>query len=747
MKMNMPVTDKEVELEKGCFFVTRTDLKGAIIYANDAFVKVSGFSRDELMGANHNIIRHPDTPEVLFEDLWSTLKEGKPWHGVIKNRTKTGDYYWVEANITPVYTDGEVREYLSVRYAPKRDVVEETKKLYSQLKANKISLKPTGMAAKIKWLSEVSVWKKSLVAGAALLLPIAYLAYLLILNRDFAILGGVLVSTAIGIMVSFNSVKQFAGFPEVLIGVFYRLLNNNFKSQLDLNRNDQLGDCYRALFTVGCKFNADIASMREKERKDMEVIAQNQDYIGQIKAIEKSQAVIQFNMDGTIISANQLFLDTVGYSLHEIQGQHHRMFVDPSEANSTEYREFWAKLNRGEFDHGEYKRAGKGGREIWLQATYNPIFDVNGKPYKVVKFASDITKQVHNNQSLELIFADIDFMMKNLAVGDLTRHITHDYDGIYGECKDNINAVVDQFGEMVAKIRDAADFIDSSSQEIASGNNNLSQRAEQQAASLEETAASMEELTSTVKANADNAKQANEVTNAARQLAEKGGEVVNSAVSAMQEINESSNKIAEIIGVIDEIAFQTNLLALNASVEAARAGEHGRGFSVVATEVRNLAQRSANAAKQSKELIQNSVQKVRTGTAYVNETGTALNEIVESVKKVGNIVGQIAAASAEQSAGIEQVNQAVAQMDDITQQNAALAEQASAASIAMSEQTTTMARLLDFFKISGAGHHSQMHTIQSPVASSSKPGVKTASKGAAPAKAVAAGDDADWEDF
>ena len=208
----------------------------------------------------------------------------------------------------------------------------------------------------------------------------------------------------------------------------------------------------------------------------------------------------------------------------------------------------------------------------------------------------------------------------------------------------------------------------------------------------------MEQLTSTVKNNADNAQQANQLANSARQLAEKGGEVVSHAVSAMQEINESSNQIADIIGVIDEIAFQTNLLALNASVEAARAGEQGRGFSVVATEVRNLAQRSATAARESKELIQRSVQKVRGGTGFVNETGSSLNEIFIGVKKVGDIVSEIAAASAEQSAGIEQVNQAVSQMDEITQQNAALAEQASAASVSMTEQSTSMVQLLDFFK-------------------------------------------------
>ncbi len=362
-------------------------------------------------------------------------------------------------------------------------------------------------------------------------------------------------------------------------------------------------------------------------------------------------------------------------------------------------------------------------------------------------FFQTLSTDINNlTEVIEQVFNDVASAMQSMAAGDLTNGITHDYEGIYGSCKDDINATIAKLSEVFMQIKHSAEFINNSSQEIASGNNNLSQRAEEQAASLEQTASSMEELTSTVKNNADNAQQANQVATSAQDLAEKGGSVVNSAVRAMQEINDSSNKIAAIIGVIDEIAFQTNLLALNASVEAARAGEHGRGFSVVATEVRNLAQRSATAARESKELIQNSIQKVRAGTQFVNETGHALTEIVTGVKQVGAIIAEIASASAEQSAGIEQVNQAVAQMDEITQQNAALAEQAAAASVSMSEQTTNMAHLLAFFEQgSSAAIVTKPAALPPPTAAS----IKTPPQKSIIAKAMATTSDNDdeWDDF
>lgn len=299
------------------------------------------------------------------------------------------------------------------------------------------------------------------------------------------------------------------------------------------------------------------------------------------------------------------------------------------------------------------------------------------------------------------VFVDIAAAMGHIAQGNLTQPITNDYAGTFGKVKSDVNTTIDNLEDIIRQLRDSADNIKNGSQEITAGNNNLSARTEQQASSLEETAASMEELTSTVRNNADNAQQAKSVATNASNLATQGGEVVGRAIEAMDEINKSSGQIAEIINVIDEIAFQTNLLALNASVEAARAGEQGRGFAVVATEVRNLAGRAATSAKEIKELIQDSVTKVKAGSELVNESGQTLEEIVTGVKKVSDIIAEIAAASAEQSAGIDQVNQAVTAMDEAVQQNAALAEQTSAASASVSSKATEMDGLVSFFNVSG----------------------------------------------
>jgi PAS domain S-box-containing protein len=494
------------------------------------------------------------------------------------------------------------------------------------------------------------------------------------------------------------------GEPADVATIARDVASGNLSSKVNL----QHGDTTSLLATVA-QMQTDLKARAEKERA---AAAEND---GMLSAIAKSMAQIEFDLDGTIRTANSNFLNAVGYSLEEIKGQHHRMFVPTDDANTTGYRQFWDKLRSGQHDAGQYRRLGKGGREIWLQASYNPILDAAGKPFKVVKFATDVSEQVRTTEEVRAL-------AQSAADGDLTRRVR--IEGKSGNLlalSQAINSMADGMTSMVAQIRTAVEAVRSGTDEISTGNTNLSQRTEEQAASLEQTASSMEQMTSTVKQNADNAAQANDLATAARAQAEKGGHVVAEAVAAMTGINDASTKIADIIGVIDEIAFQTNLLALNAAVEAARAGEQGRGFAVVAQEVRTLASRSAAAAKEIKGLIEDSVAKVEHGSRLVGQSGQSLSDIVGAVKKASDIVAEIAAACQEQARGIDQVNKAITSLDQVTQQNAALVEEAASAAESLSEEAQHLDRMMSNYQIASGGG-SQGSVMQNPVMPRPEPG-------------------------
>ncbi len=462
-------------------------------------------------------------------------------------------------------------------------------------------------------------------------------------------------------------------------------------------------------------------------------------------AINKSQAVIEMDMDGAVLTANDSYLKMFGYTLAEIRGQPYTLFVDPADREGTDYRALWAHLHAGQYEQGRFRRIGKNGREVWVRASFNPLIDQNGKPWRVIKFAAEITpiilegrafdSAVHESQdviqaalsgtgdrrismsgktgNLELLTGSINQLVASVSTtvaetmqvvqraveGDLTSRLrVDDKSGHFRALADSVNSLIQSMMEIVTRLTATAHEVKLGAEDISRGNLELSRRTEEQASSLEETAASLEQMTSTVKNNADNAAHACQLAEAAREQAERGGNVVGSAVAAMSEINAASKKIADIIGVIDEIAFQTNLLALNAAVEAARAGEQGRGFAVVASEVRNLASRSAGAAKEIKALIHDSVGKVNEGSRLVDESGRVLDEILTRVKKVTDVMAEIASSSREQASGIEQVNKAVTLMDTMTQQNAALAEEDTAAAQALTEQAIGLTQLIAHFR-------------------------------------------------
>lgn len=786
-----------------------------------------------------------------------------------------------------------------------------------------------------------------------------------------------------------------------------------------------------------------------------------QDMLGQLDALYQHQAVIQFSLDGTILEANTNFLNALGYQLNEIQGRHHRIFVDPEEAKTREYADFWAILNSGQPHTGEFRRITKSGDDIWIQATYAPIKDANGRTVRVVKFATDITaskKQqlaederaeraaaensriksaldscqgnimiadndyniIYMNETMDqmmrsnetalrtelpqfnasaLIGANIDIFHKNpahqrtmleamtqphktqitvggrtfsliaspvrddagsrigtcvewaditeklaaedamrkeaaanarvksaldmcttnvmvanadreviymnqsvtrmlknaeqdiqkelpnfatdkvvgstidifhqnpdhqkamlermkqthkteikvgvrkfglianpvfdedgerlgtvvewqdvtqeraiegeldqvvtaiaagdfssrldvagkegfmlnmaeginaiattceqgltdiaaslkaLADGDLTHQIDNDYQGMFDELKQDANATSQRLADTVSSIAQASGEVSSAAEEITAGSTDLAERTESQASALEETAAAMEQMAATVKTNSENAQSANQLGQEARKVATEGGQVVDRAVTAMAAIEDSSQKISDIIGVIDEIAFQTNLLALNAAVEAARAGDAGRGFAVVASEVRTLAGRSADAAKDIKSLILDSGTQVKQGVELVGETGETLKNILDSIKNVTEIVSEIAAASEEQATGIDEINTSVTEMDNMTQQNSALVEENAAAARELESQANTMRDEMQFFTVSDDGTKKLSKPAARKVlaapkakAAKAKPAAKkkTSAKKAAPSLPAPSADDEDWSEF
>ena len=1062
MKTNMPVTDHEVVMIEGQELVSKTDLKGIITYVNQDFIEISGFTEAELIGKNHNVVRHPDMPPAAFDDLWTTIQEGKPWVNMVKNRCKNGDYYWVQANVTPLLEGGRVTGYMSVRSVPSRQQIEKADELYRAINEGKASIDQRRFWSKLNPLSKLRLGQKLSINLSILLLPLIVVLYLLTqgqntliqaaqdeeagiayiaplrklqqhlaehrgrtgillkgdrsqeerltvlrtlieenisvvdevdsgvasglnlsndwqtlknqwpsllqrlsslsadqsftqhteliakifvfegyivekssmavdpnidttylislsitrllpladqmgvlrgigaevakagvmatsrrddliskhdrashelkqikelygslfrvnpslkgsLNNDVSLfaqdaeeflstveeqllqsqtinvdssvffgqgsaviaklyslsdlsaqqLGRLLkeraenlrteqilelsiiaVIIALGLFLYFLVVRGITGPLATAIRMFEAISEGNFSTAADISKKDETGDVLRSLTSMQIKLGFELNNSRAKAAEALRI---------QVALDRVSSNVMMADNNGQIIYMNDAVMGMMRTAEDDI-----RKDLPNFDANT---------LVGANFDGFHKDPAHQRGMLEKLKSTYNakisigdrhfsltanPVVNEAGRRLGTVVEWVDITEQLDAEQQVEMliqkaVIGELDerldteayqgFMrtisdgvnqmldtvvlpikevrrvLSHLAEGSLKESMSGDFKGEFAELDEALNTTMNQLRGTVGGILDSGQQISHGSSEIAQGNTTLSQRTEEQAASLEETASSMEQMTSTVKQNADNAKEANQLAASARSQAEKGGKVASDTAIAMTTINQSSKQIAEIIGVIDEIAFQTNLLALNAAVEAARAGEQGRGFAVVASEVRNLAQRSASAAKDIKDLINDSVEKVEEGTRLVTESGKSLDEIVLSVKKVSDIVAEIAAASQEQANGIEQVNKAIAQMDEVTQQNAALVEETAAASDSVNQQAQQMMTLMEFFSVDEHQMQSQQisGTSERPsprltAVTSNQP--KTAIRSGRPATLAVAGEqDSEWEEF
>ena len=708
--------------------VIEFDMKGNVIAANDIFLQILGYTRAEAIGQHHSTFVEKEYRESSeYQAFWAKLNRGESVYDEILRVGKNGKEAWLQASYNPIL-NAAGQPYKVVKYA-------------TDITAQK--LKNADFEGQMNAIGKSQGVIEVALDGTILKVNQVYLNMLAYSEAELL---GKHVSMVLD--PSFANSDAYRALWDKLVnggtdsGQYKRIAKGGREVWIQASYNpiyDLKGKPYKIV-----NYTIDITEQK----------IQAADNAGQISAINKMQGVVEFDLTGQLLAANDNFLQLSGYSEAEIIGKHHSMFVENSYKTSREFKAFWEALANGAPQLGQYKRIAKSGNVVWLQASYNPIFDLNGKPFKVVKYATDITEHYNNAATLAAAVEETKEIIDSAKAGDLSSRVPLEgKTGAIASLCDGVNALMDKLTEVIVEVREAGDTINTAAGEISTGNNDLSSRTEQQASSLEETAASMEELASTVKNNAENAKQANQLAAAASGVAIRGGDVVGQVVTTMSAINASAKKIEDIISVIDGIAFQTNILALNAAVEAARAGEQGRGFAVVAGEVRNLAQRSATAAKEIKELIADSVNKTAEGTTLVENAGKTMQEIVSSVQRVSDIIGEITAASMEQSEGINQVNEAVNSMDEVTQQNAALVEQAAAAAESLVEQATSLVEVVSGFTLNVGNSSQNRRANNSPMRQPSMaPSRAVASRptaSEAPAKKVVktGTDDSEWEEF
>jgi methyl-accepting chemotaxis protein len=414
-----------------------------------------------------------------------------------------------------------------------------------------------------------------------------------------------------------------------------------------------------------------------------------------LSVVDRTQATIQFKPDGTILTANDNFLQAFGYTLAEVVGKHHSIFINPDYASSAEYRSFWKDLAEGKFFTDRFARVAKDGSIVWIQATYAPCLDAAGRATRVIKIATNVT---HRQNAIDTIA----YGMSQLSAGNLTHRVPSCAVPDIDRLGNAFNQALEQLSRTMTAVAGVSQAVERTASDLGQGSLELSRRTEVQAATLEQTAAAIEQLTSTVNAAAEGAKDVENSANQAITTAKKGGKVAEDAISAMSQIEKSSNRVSQVITVIDDIAFQTNLLALNAGIEAARAGESGRGFAVVAAEVRALALRSADAAAEINGLIKESSGFVKSGVGRVVQAGEELEKIIAGIAGIHSHISVIASGAREQAVTLGEINTGVAQLDSMTQQNAAMVVESGEASQVLVNHARELAKQVSEFRINAS---------------------------------------------
>ncbi|WP_372372807.1 methyl-accepting chemotaxis protein [Vreelandella venusta] len=672
MRNNQPVTQREYTLDDETVLISRSDLKGNVTYANAAFVEVSGYTRDELMGSPHNLIRHPDMPEAAYADFWKTIQSGASWQGTVKNRRKNGDHYWVTASVAPLRDGDRIVGYTSLRRKAPAQSIALAETVYKEIREKGKSRRYTlaqgalrrrgvgGFLARFQFNSLKAKLTGMVVASIVLM----------------GLAGGL---GMYGLMVSGERLDTLNRSGLEAVANLQRVERQIGQAVAQLEpavRNPRRVDVAVVAASVS-EYSQSIQTLWDEYLTDSNASAER------LQAFSAGLATWISSVDTTVTAVS----DANGFAAFEA-------FNDGVQPTTEQLRESTSQLVSDERANAEalVHQAQQGRQQMLIAQMVLMVIGLLLLVGLSTVILRSVLRSVEGARHITF----------QIAAGNLAARERRETKDELGELLYSLDTMRFSLASIVGDVEHRVSVVTPAVQQIAAENEELASRTEQQASSLQQTASSMEEMTSTVQQNTEHARQATELAIQNASSTRDTREQMQQLVARMQRIAQSAEKMAEMISVIDGIAFQTNILALNASVEAARAGEHGRGFAVVASEVRNLASRSADAAQEIRKMIESTTQEVSGGRGAVEQAERAIDNVMQQVSRVSELMESISTASSEQSSGIGQINSAIAEMDNVTQQNATKVQTIAASADNLALETFELANVVDAFRLEGA---------------------------------------------